>query len=157
MSSLSLHAIDQLYKSDSEDPALLLLTLNFPNATNFYFVNNTENITSNSQEFTAFPFSFTLPSDTSDSVPELTITLDNIGLELIDDFRTNTDSIKCRVDLIFASNPDFLEVTINELIVKSISYNKQFITISVGYDDILNTSIPSSTYNPINFPGIFGV
>ncbi len=157
MSNLSLHAIDQMYQVHSDDPALMLLTLNFPNGSNFYLVNNTQNIISNGQEFTAFPFTFTLPEDSIDTIPELSIALSNIGLELIDDFKSNTDSIKCRVDLIFASVPDFLEVSIQELIVKSIGYDKNTITLNVGYDDILNTQVPSDTYNPNDFGGIFSV
>lgn len=157
MANLSLHAIDQMYRSESEDPALMLLTLNFPNGSNFYFVNNTEDITSNGQLFTAFPFVFVLPEDTTDTVPELTIVVDNIGLELIDDLRQNSSNVTCRVDVIFASNPDFSELTINELIVKNVSYTKENITMSVGYDDILNTAIPSDKYTPIDFPGIFSV
>lgn len=157
MSNISLNAIDQLYRSESEDPCLMLLTLNFPNNNDFFYVNNTEDITSNGQLFTAFPFAFTLPSDDADQTPELTIILDNIGLDLIDDFSETVENIGCRVDLIFASNPDFYEVSVQNLIVKNISYNKQVIRLSIGYEDILNTSIPSFTYNSKDFPGIFGV
>ena len=157
MASLSLHAVDQLYRSESEDPILMLLNLNFPNGNSFYYVNNTEDLTSNGQLYTAFPFQFNLPNDTTDSVPELNITIDNIGLELIDDFSQNTDSISCTIDLVFASNPDFSELKINNLIVKNISYNKSLISINLGYEDILNLQVPSDTYNPVDFPGIFNV
>ena len=56
MGKVSLHAIDQLYKTHSEDPLLMLLTLKFPGDNNFYYVNNNEDITSNSQLYTAMPF-----------------------------------------------------------------------------------------------------
>ena len=155
MSNVSLHAIDQFYRSESEDPALLLLTIDFPNSNSFYFVNNTENIVSNGQEFTAFPFNFTLPDDETDAIPELNISLDNIGLDLIDDFSSVTDSIRCKINLVFASNPDFSELEIKNLIIKNIVYNKFTINITVSYEDILNTQIPSNTYNAVDFPGIF--
>lgn len=157
MSNLSNTAIEQIYRSESTDPALLLLTLMFPNNNTFYYVNNTEDITSNGQVFTAFPFNFTLPSDDPETQPNLSIILDNVGLELIDDFSSNTDSINAKVELVFASNPDFVEVTIENLIVKTIGYNKYQITINLGYEDIFNTSIPSNTYNAKDFPGLFGV
>ena len=157
MSNVSLHAVDQFFRPESEDPCLMLLTLNFPNNNSFYFVNNTEDITSNGQVFTAFPFQFTLPNDTSDGIPELQITLSNIGLELIDDLSETISGITSRVDLIFASNPDLFELSITDLEVKNISYDNQQIVLFIGYDDILNTSIPSDTYNPKNFPGVFSV
>ena len=157
MANLSLHAIDQMYQQESSDPILMLLKIDFPNGNSFYYVNNTQNITSNGQEYSAFPFQFNLPNDEVDSVPELSITLDNIGLELINDFSQNTDSINCEINLVFASNPDYSELKISNLVVKNISYDKSFININLGYDDILNLQVPSDTYNPIDFPGIFNV
>lgn len=157
MSDLSLHAVDQLYRTTSEDPALMLLTINFPNLNDFYYVNNTEDITSNGQLFTAFPFEFTLPSDVEGEVPELSIVLSNVGLELIDDFLQNTDSILANVKVIFASRPDIIEIEVSDLQVRKVSANSNSINIILGYEDILNIQIPSYSYSATDFPGLLSV
>lgn len=157
MSKLSLHAVDQLYRSNSEDPILLLLELHFPNNDAYYLVNNTEDIISNGQTYTAFPFNFSLPNDDTDSPPELTISLSNVGLELIDSFRSNIQDITGSIKIVFASFPDFVELEITTLEVKSMSFDKSFINLNLGYEDILTVSIPSESYTPTEFPGLYSV
>lgn len=51
----------------SDSPFLVLLTITFPvdGATNFYLVSNTENITFQGQEYTAFPFTMAFPDESS--------------------------------------------------------------------------------------------
>lgn len=157
MSNLSLHAVDQLYKSASEDPLLMLLEINFPDTTDFFFVNNTENITSNGQVFSAMPFQFTLPSDTDQEVPELSITISNVGLELIDQLSSSTENVTGNVKIVFASVPDFVELTVDDMILKSINYDAKFITMTLGFDDILNIKIPHQTYSAVDYPGLLSV
>ncbi len=157
MAKVSLHAIDQLYKTHSEDPLLMLLTLKFPENNNFYYVNNNEDITSRGQLFTAMPFQFTLPTDSDEEVPELAITISNIGLELIDVLSSNTSGINADIELIFASVPDFVELPINDMILNTIVYDQSFITMNFGFDDILNVKIPSQTYSAVDFPGLLNV
>lgn len=157
MAKVSLHALDQLYKTHSEDPLLMLLEMNFPGDVNYYFVNNNEDITSNGQLYIALPFQFTLPSDNDEEIPELNITISNIGLELIDSLSVNTSGIRLQIKLIFASVPDFVELNIDNMILKAISYDQSFVNLSIGYEDILNIKIPSQTYNAVDFPGLLDV
>lgn len=157
MSKLSLHAVDQLYRSSSEDPLLMLLELNFPGNNNFFFVNNTEDITSNGQLFTAMPFQFTLPSDTDQEVPELALTLSNVGLELIENLSSSTEDITANIKIVFASVPDFVELPLDGMILKSINYDSKFITMNLGFDDILNIKIPYQTYSAVDYPGLLSV
>ena len=157
MSKLSLHAVDQMYRSSSEDPVLMLLHLTFPDASEYFYVNNREDIISNGQTYTAFPFDFVLPDDNPDSEPELNITISNVGLELIDSFRGNTQDITAEINMVFASFPDFSEISITDLVVRNISYDARAINITLAYEDILNTTIPSSIYSPTDFPGLYSV
>lgn len=157
MSKLSLHAVDQMYRSNSEDPVLLLLHLTFPDASEYFFVNNTEDITSNGQLYTAFPFTFTLPDDNVDSSPELNITISNVGLELVDSLRQNTENVVATINVVFASVPDFSEITIDALKLRGMTNDVKFVSLTLGYDDILNTTVPSHSYTPTDFPGLYSV
>ena len=157
MSKLSLNAVDQMYQTNSGDPLLMLLTLKFPDNLTYYYVNDNQDITSNGQLFTAFPFQFTLPNDTDDEIPELSITISNIGLELIDDLSSNTKGIEADIHIVFASNPDFIELPVENMNLKAVTYDQKFITMTLGYDDILNTQIPSQTYSAKDYPGLLSV
>lgn len=157
MSKLSLHAVDQMYKNNSEDPILMLLKLTFPDNTVYRLVNNTEDITSNGEIYTAFPFNFTMPDEDSNSEPELNISLSNIGLDLIDSFRSNIQDVTGSLNVVFASFPDFSEITVDNLDLKSITYNEKTIDMVMGYSDILSTKIPSYSYTPSDFPGLYSV
>lgn len=155
---ISLHAIDQIYQSNSSDPLLMLFEITFPTGpTTYYYVNNTEDVTSNGILYTAFPFEFILPDDSLNSEPEISIRLSNVGLELISDFRVNTESITAKVSLVFASAPDISELNITNLIIKGIAYNQTVIDVMMGYEDILNIKIPSYTYSATDFPGLLSV
>lgn len=154
---LSLNAIDQFYAATSTDPVLLLLKITFPSATVHHLVNNTESITSNGQEYTAFPFNYTWPTDSEDQIPQMNVVLSNVGLDLISDLRSHTDGITAEIRLIFASNPDFYELEILDLELTRISGDAMSITATFTYVDILNTAIPSYSYTPTDFPGMFNV
>jgi len=135
----------------------MLLKITFPNTNTFHYVNNTEDITSNGQLYTAFPFKFTLPSDTDEEVPILQITISNIGLDLIDDLSVSTSDVIADIDIVFASVPDFVEINLSAMILKGIVYDDKFITMSLGYDDILNVQVPSYTYSAKDYPGLLSV
>jgi hypothetical protein len=146
-----------MYSRVSGDPLLMLLTLTFPDTSVYRYVNNTEDITSNGVVYTAFPFEFTLPNDTDNEVPELEITISNVGLELIESLSVNTEMIKADIVIVFASIPDFVELPVHDMELKLITYDQKFISMTLGFDDILNIKIPSQTYSAIDYPGLLSV
>ena len=146
----------QLFQQESSDPFLLLVTMEHDSFSSpIRFVNNSEDVTSRGNVYSAFPIKITLPTDDSDSVPNVTMTMDNVSLELIDELRTITDYITVSVEGILASLPDFVEIGYNDLKLKGISVNSQTIAAKLFFDDFLSTSLPSESYDPTNFNGIF--
>ena len=156
MRQLSNQFLAQLYSSQSDDPFLTLLEISHDSFSTLYFVNNTENITSNGQEYLAFPMILTLPSDDTETNREVTLTFDNVSLELINEIRTVTTPMDVVMKMVLASNPDNVEIEVGELKIRDLTYNVNTISCKLYMDDFLNTEIPSEKYTPINFPGIFG-
>jgi hypothetical protein len=153
---LSPELLEQLYGQQSNDPFLTLLTLTNPLfSETIYVVNNSENITSNGQEYTAFPFSLTLPIDDNETVRSVSITFDNTSLELINEFRTATQEIDVTMKMILASRPDEIQYEIGELKLKGIEYNNKTIRASLVMDDFLSVGLTSEKYTPTNYPGLF--
>lgn len=155
MRQFSVHAFNQLLDQYSDDPCLVLLTLSHLKWETIRLVNNLEKITSRGQEFQPLAFQITLPGDDGESVPTVGITLDNVDLGLMREFRMITDSPSIKLELIFASFPDVVEMEVNDLKLDNVTYDSGQIKGTLTFDNLLNTKIPSDTYTPKDFPGMF--
>jgi hypothetical protein len=154
--ALSPELLTQLYGQESDDPFLMLVTLSHPNfVSTQYLVNNTANIVSNLITYTAFPMKITLPVDDGETIRQVKIDFDNVGRDLIYEIRSITTPISAKIDMILASNPDQVQVTLDGLSIRNISYDKSKISAALVLDDFLNTSMTSEQYSPSAYPGIF--
>lgn len=153
---LSNELLAQIYGQQSEDPFLMLLTLTHNDfAGPIRLVNNTVDIVSNGNTYQAFPLKITLPTDDGESSREVSLELDNTTLELMDELRSITTSIDVRLDMILASDPNTIQLSLQELKMKNISYNSSTIRANLLVDNFLNVEMTSEKYTPSNFPGLF--
>lgn len=153
---LSPELIAQLFAQESNDPFLALVTLTHSSfAGPIRLVNNQENIVSRGNTFTAFPMKIKFPMDDGESAREVQLAFDNVSLELIDEIRSVTTSIGVSLELILASMPDQVQVSLEELIISTITYNKTQAVARLVLDSFLTTEVTSEKYNPQNFPGLF--
>ena len=155
MRELSNQLLTQLYKQESEDPFLMLLTLTHDDFAPIYLVNNTEPIVSRGKSFIPFPVKITLPADDGETQREVAIEFDNASAALIAALRSVITPIEVTIEMILASAPDRVEIEIGELKIKNITYNKTSIQGRLFMDDFLNTEMTSEKYSPTNFPGLF--
>ena len=155
MNTLDPSLLAQLYKQDSSDPFLMAITLSHSSFTTLHLVNNSENITSNGIVFQSFPMTIILPVDDGESLREASIEFDNVSLQLIDEIRTVTSPIDVKIQMILASNPDLVQIELNDLRIRNISYNKQKITAKLIMDDFMSTNLTSEQYVPTIYPGLF--
>lgn len=153
---LSQALISQLLAQESADPLLVLLTLDHPSfVAPVRLVNNTKEIVSRGNIYTAFPFNITLPADDGETAREVDIVMDNVSLEIIGFLRSVTEEIPAKVEMILASLPDDVQISFEDLVVRSVSYNKSTITAKLGQDNFLNTELTSEKYTPGKYPGLF--
>lgn len=155
MRQLSVPLLAQLFSHSSDDPFLCLLTLSHPDFDDIRLVNNTENITSNSLEFSAYPFRITLPPDDGETNRDISIDFDNVGLDLIPLFRSVTDAIDVKIEYVLASLPDDVQLSFEELKIQNMSYTQSSISAKLFLDSFLNTGLSSETYSPTLYPGLF--
>lgn len=145
----------QFYNQVSDDPFLMFVTLSHPDITSIYLVNNTVNQTSRGQEYQAFPMEITLPTDDGESQREVQIDFDNVSLELIDELRSITTPMDVKIEMILASDPDTVQLSLEELKLRSVTYDKQKISAKLYMDSFLNVELTSEKYTPTNYPGLF--
>jgi hypothetical protein len=146
----------QLYGQVSDDPFLALFTFTHPSfSSDIRLVNNAEDIVSNGLTYIAYPISVVLPQDDSETAREVSIQMDNIDLSIITELRQVTTPIEARLEMVLASDPDTIQLSLGELKLKNINYNVKNITATLMMDDFLGVGLSSEKYNPDNFPGIF--
>ena len=158
MNNLSAQLLAQLYAQESNDPFLILVTFTHSSfASPIRLVKNSNAIVSRGNTFTPYPFQIVLPTDDGEKLRQVTLTMDNVSLELIDEFRsvTGSDPIGVKVEMILASIPNEVQYSLEELKVVAVQYTRDTIQATLGLDDFLNTEIPSERYTPTNFRGLY--
>lgn len=153
---ISAELLAQFYAQDSEDPFLILVTLNHTTFSDpLRFTSNSEDVISRSETFIAFPFQITMPPDDGETVREVSIVFDNVSREIIDELRSITTPMDVKIELVLASNADFVQIVLDELKSKAVSYNAQTINMKLFLDTFLDVAMTSEKYLPSNYPGLF--
>lgn len=144
----------QLFAQESGDPFLTLVTLQ-NSAFIARLVNNSDDITSRGNQFTAFPMKIRLPVDDGTTTRDVAIDFDNASLELITNLRSVIGNIGITIEMILASDPDTVQVSLDGLLLSNITYNSTKISATIVMDNFLSVAMTSERYTPKNFPGLF--
>lgn len=155
MNNLSNNLLAQLFGQSSSDPFLMLVTISHPTFSTIYLANNTVDVVSRGITFSAFPMQVTLPADDGETTREVRLELDNVSLALIEEFRKITTPPDVKVEMLLASDPNTVQLSIEELKLRNISYNKSRISARLFMDSFLNVEMTSEKYDPAIFPGLF--
>lgn len=151
---LSNEAKAQLFAQESDDPFLTLVTLSHT-AFIARLVNDSRDVVSNGFLFTAFPMKIRLASDDGESNRDFAIEFENVSLDLITNLRSVTTDIGVRMDMVLASMPDVIQMSFEELIIRTINYNSSKVTARLILDNFLAVQMTSEKYTPTNYPGMF--
>jgi len=147
--------IAQLLAQESGDPFLVLVTLSHASFSTIRLVNNSEDIVSNGNTFSSFPFRFRLPVDDGEKARDAYIEFDNVSLDLVNAIRSVTDRIDVKAEMILASAPDDIQMSLEELKIGQVNYNRTTISANLIMDDFLQAELTSEAYTPLLYPGIF--
>lgn len=152
---LSNQLLSEILGQTSSDPFLTLLTLSHPSFSTVRLVNNTADIISRGNTYTAFGFRVKLSPEDGESTRTVELEIDNVSLDLIDEIRSATTPIEIDLEMVLASVPDVVQTEVSNLKLKTATYSKSSIRASLIFDDFLNTEMTSEKYGPQNFPGLF--
>ena len=144
----------QIFKQESEDPLLTLVTLEGPTTT-YRLVNNTVDIISRGQTYRAFPMKIRMPVDDGENVRDFQIEFDNASLLLIASLRSVTTPIPCTVELVLASLPDVVQMSVEDLSLRGIQYDKKSVKAKIVLDNFLAVAMTCERYTPLAYPGMF--
>lgn len=153
--TLTPQLLSQIFKQESEDPFLTLITFSHTSFSTIRLVNNSEDVVSRGNTFSAFPIKITFPSDDGESSREMQLEMDNVSLELLNEIRTATTTISVLIELILFSTPNEVQVSFEDLKIQSVNYDSKKISARLFLDSFLTTNLTSEIYGPSNYPGLF--
>lgn len=118
-------------------------------------VNNTENITSNGEEYIAFPFELTLPEESQDTPGQAKVRIDNVDRRIVEVIRLCEGVPTMTISVILADSPDVVEFGPLIMNLTGVEYDSLIVDATVTYDDVLNQSFPKDRFTPSLFRGMF--
>lgn len=151
---LSAPAVEALMAANTNEVFILLVT--FWHGSEIYrCCLNTENIVSNGLEYTAMYFEFLLP-EVGDRAPQgCEIRVDNVDPRMVDMLRRVVTPVQVKIELVLASQPDVVEMTLEDLVMREATWSVSSISGKLMIEDMLNTGFPANIYEPRTFQGIF--
>lgn len=153
--SLTAELLAQMFGQVSDDPFLMFVTISHPEFPTIYLVNNTVDQVSRGQVYTAFPMEVTLPTDDGETNREVKISFDNVSLELLDELRSVITPMDVKIEMVLASDLDTIQLSLEELKLRRVTYDKQRISAILYMDSFLNVELTSEKYTPTSYPALF--
>lgn len=142
----------------TDNPLLWLVTFRtFDDMPVLRGVNNLEDIVSRGKTYKAFPFGLTLPPDDGKKPTSVTLTISNVGRELIELLRgySPDKTPQITLELVTGHDPDTVEKNIDFLTIASANYDALQITLTLASHGIFGRPTCSAKYTQAEFPGMF--
>lgn len=155
--SFSQNFIKALIDQHTDQVFLWLLTITHEatGETHRLVDNAIDGIVSRGHSYQFFPFEFVLPADDGETLAEIPIVIRHTSEELIALLRKNADGVVVQAEIVMESTPDQPEYTIEDLVIKTVSYSNDQITLTAKVEDLITQRFPADDYLPRSFPGMF--
>jgi hypothetical protein len=146
-----------LAKVSAEEAPVILLQIDHPGLpTPIRVVNDTQNLTSNGQEYIAFPFNCVLPDDFENKLPKARLTISNVGKDLMQWLEATDGGIGSTATFsqVMRSRPNQVEWTITMALFNVMANNVE-VSAELGFENLFAKPAISVQYRPENSPGLF--
>lgn len=154
--TLSANEVRERFAANSSVVPLLLLTLSHPDmAIPGRVVRDGHSVFSRGNEFVAGWFDCVLPLDAGDELANVTLSVDNVDQQIVATLRSLDSPPTVTLEVVTSADPDTVEQGPFVFTAKSGEYNTLKVSVTLGYEEILNQPFPGGTYNPRDFPGLF--
>ena len=133
-----------------DQPWLILVQFHLSSETTFYLVSNTENITFQGQEYTAFPLKIELPTQSSNGeIPSVKLALGNATRVLQSYMEELNGAVGSKITLLIVNagllSEDYAELTLDFDITAS-ECDAEWVSVTLGAPNPLNRRFPVNKY-----------
>jgi len=147
----TVHAVDA-----DESPIILIEIDRDDLSVPIRLVNDSANVTHQSNTFIACPFRVSIPDEPEQGLPTASLAIDNVGKELsywVDQCDWTLPTT-CKLIQIMRSDPNVAEWSIT-MDMTDVAMDSLQITAKLGFEDLFSAPGVNFKYTPVNAPGIF--
>ncbi len=148
---------DRIMRTSAPESPLDLLVITHPQlVTPVRVVNDTQNLVSGGNTYTALPFRLVWPDDQESTAPRCRLAVDNVGAELMTWLEASGGGHGAQVTLmqVLPSTPNVVEISV-QLDVLSITATVTEVQIELGFDNVFFKPLTRIQYRPDTHPGVF--
>lgn len=141
----------------TDEGLLLFLELSAPSIVGtLRLVSDNQDWMRGGNNYTGFPFGFTLPDDSAGQTPRTVLTISNVGRSITADLEGMTpgDVLMARIVIADRKTPEIAEQSF-ALPVTLVSVNSATITANLGVDHLMRQQSVRVRHTPFVTPGIF--
>lgn len=154
--SLSTAAKAAIHAGQTDEALLFLVAISHASITTLRFVNNTEDVVSGGDTYSAYPFAVTLQDERDDQPPEVVLGIDNVTRAITDAIRALTSAPTVTLSVVLASSPSTIEAGPIVTTLRDATYDHLQVMGTLGIEQVLVEPYPGGTFDPRNFPALFG-
>lgn len=176
LSSMSSAAIAALFKPDSSQTLITLLTIYDPANEANVLVRLADNYTQRLSDLATdtdiiygvrrsesgvptdyifLPMQITLPSEEQNTAPRCSIVLNDVTKYVVPIIRTITGPPKVKLELVLNTSVSTTEISFDKLYISSFNYDANQITAELSMIDFAVEPFPAYGFTPKQFPGLF--
>lgn len=166
MRTLPLNFREAIFSQESGEVPVFLLTISHPDLDENILLSSdaTERLStdplvygtlSRGREFLFVGMDLSLPDEQDKSPPASTMTISNVGREMIPLARSVTSPPTVKIEAILASDPDAVLFDVPALDMIGLQYNAGELIFSLVMDAMAREPFPAGTFDPASFPGLF--
>lgn len=176
LSTMSQAAIAALFKPDSSQTLITLLTIYDPANEANVIVRLADNYTQRlsdlatdteisygvrrsesgvSVDYLFIPMQITLPSEEQNTAPRCSIVLNDVTRYVTPIIRTITAPPKVKLELVLNTSVSTTELSFDKLYISNFSYDANQVTAELSMIDYAVEPFPAYNFTPKQFPGLF--
>lgn len=157
MRTFSQSAYTSLMARITSEVWLALLEIHIDAETFFVVANAKDPVTSNGVEYTPYPFDVLLPTESTEAIEQVQISIDNVDRMFVDALRAAVNPLTFTLRFVLAATPDIVELELTDLESQMVDFDARRITAILSIADVWNAKFPSvgPLYDPLQCPGLF--
>lgn len=176
LTSMSSEGIAALFKPDSAQTLITLLSIYDPADDTKILVRLADNYTQRLQDgvldaditygvrrvesgvtrdYMFLPMQITLPSEEQNTAPRCSIVLNDVTRYIIPLIRTISGPPKVKLELVLNTSVNTTEISFDKLYISSFTYDANQVTAELSMIDFAVEPFPAYNFTPKHFPGLF--
>lgn len=145
-----------IYDQQTEKAFIALLTLDHPDLNSpLRFSSDGVDTVSNGDTYVSFPFRISLPQESKDTIPSVQLEIDNVSREIVSTIRDIDSNPTLEMEIVLSSDTDTVIAGPFPFELRDVNYDALTVQGTLSNPALDETSFPTDSFDPANFPGLF--